>query len=105
MSHHHWHGGFGYLERNYTDPSLPNIRGPTLDGSLTWLASALTTFVNESTLAGVSGVFTHEVGIEVDHAFRTWLDATLKFIGDRDAYVVSRASTTAMPPPRGSPSS
>jgi len=85
---------FGYLERNYTDPSLPNIRGPTLDGSLTWLASALTTFkltavtsASESTLVGVSGVFTHEVGIEVDHAFRTWLDATLRFTYDRDAYV------------------
>ncbi len=85
---------FGYLERNYADPTLPDIRGPTLDGSLTWLASALTTFkltaatsVSESTLVGVAGVFTHEVGIEVDHAFRTWLDATLKFTGDRDSYV------------------
>jgi hypothetical protein len=85
---------FGYLARNYTDPSLPDIKGPTLDASLTWVASALTTFkftaltiVSESTLAGVSGEFTHELGIEVDHAFRTWLDGTLKFIGDRDAYV------------------
>jgi hypothetical protein len=85
---------FGHLARSYTDPSLPNIRGPTLDGSLTWLASALTTFkltalttVSESTLAGVSGEFTHELGIEVDHAFRTWLDATLRFTFDRDAYV------------------
>jgi hypothetical protein len=84
----------GYLERSYTDRALPDLKGPTFDASLTWLASALTTFrltavtsANESTLAGVSGVFTHEVGIEVDHAFRTWLDATLKFTGDRDAYV------------------
>jgi hypothetical protein len=87
---------FGYLERDYTDPTLPTVKGPTLDGSLAWVASALTTFkltavtrTDESTLAGVSGVFTHEVGIEVDHAFRTWLDATLKFTGDRDAYVGS----------------
>jgi hypothetical protein len=85
---------FGYLERDYTDPTLQNIKGPTFDGSLTWVASALTAFkltavtrADESTLAGVSGVFTHELGIEVDHAFRTWLDATLKFTGDRDAYV------------------
>jgi hypothetical protein len=85
---------FGYLVRSYTDPSLPDIKGPTLDASLTWVASALTTFkltaltsVSESTVAGVSGEFTHELGIEVDHAFRTWLDGTLKFIGDRDAYV------------------
>jgi hypothetical protein len=87
---------FGYLERSYTDPSLQNIKGPTFDGSLTWVASALTTFklaavtrADESTLAGVSGVFTHELGIEVDHAFRTWLEATLRFTGDRDVYVGS----------------
>jgi hypothetical protein len=87
---------FGYLDRNYTDPSLPTVKGPTFDGSLSWVASALTTFkltaatsANETTLAGVSGVFTHEVGLEVDHAFRTWLDATLKFTGDRDNYVGS----------------
>jgi hypothetical protein len=87
---------FGYLERDYTDPALQTVKGPTLDGSLAWTASALTTFkltavtsATESTLAGVSGVFTHEVGIEVDHAFRTWLDATLKFTGDRDSYVGS----------------
>jgi hypothetical protein len=85
---------FGYLERSYADPRLPSLKGPTLDGALTWVASALTTVkltavtsANESTLAGVSGVFTHEVGIEVDHAFRTWLDASLKFTGDRDSYV------------------
>jgi hypothetical protein len=85
---------FGYLERDYTDPTLQTVKGPTFDGALTWVASALTTFkltavtsANETTLAGVSGVFTHEVGIEVDHAFRTWLDATLKFTGDRDTYV------------------
>jgi hypothetical protein len=87
---------FGYLERSYADPRLQQLKGPTFDGSLTWLASALTTVkltalttANETTLAGVSGVFTHEVGIEVDHAFRTWLEGSLKFIGDRDSYVGS----------------
>ena len=87
---------FGYLERRYNDPTLPMIAGPTLDASLTWVESALTTFkfaaatsANESTVPGVSGVFTHELSFEVDHAFRTWLDATLKFTGDRDAYVGS----------------
>jgi hypothetical protein len=85
---------FGYLERSYSDPGLQNLKGPTFDASLTWLASALTTVkltasttANESTLAEVSGVFTHEVGIEVDHALRTWLAATLKFTADRDSYV------------------
>ncbi len=87
---------FGYLDRRYGDPALPTIAGPTLDASLIWIASALTTFkftavtsANESTLAGVSGVFTHELSLQIDHAFRTWLDATLKFTGDRDAYVGS----------------
>ena len=40
-------------------------------------------------LGGVSGIFTHEVGAEVDHAFRRWLDGALKFIFDRDNYVGS----------------
>jgi hypothetical protein len=85
---------FGYLERSYPDPRLQSVSGPTFDGSLSWLMSALTTFkltaatrADESTLAGVSGVFTHELGIEVDHAFRTWLDASFKLTGDRDVYV------------------
>ena len=84
---------FGYLERGYADPRLQTLKGPTLDASLTWVASALTTVkltatttANESTLAEVSGVFTHELGIEVDHALRTWLEASLKLTGDRDDY-------------------
>jgi hypothetical protein len=87
---------FGYLERSYSDPRLPNISGATFDASLTWLATALTTVkltasttANETTLATVSGAFTHELGLEIDHAFRTWLDLTLKFAGDRDDYVGS----------------
>jgi hypothetical protein len=85
---------FGHLDRGYADPRLQTLKGPTLDASLTWVASALTTIkltatttANESTLAGVSGVFTHELGIEVDHALRTWLEASLKLTGDRDGYV------------------
>jgi hypothetical protein len=87
---------FGHLRRSYVDPRLPDLSGPTFDASLIWLASALTTVkltaittANETTLAGVSGAFTHEVGLEVDHAFRTWLELTLKLIGDRDDYVGS----------------
>jgi hypothetical protein len=86
----------GYLTRVYTDPTLEDIRGPTLDASLTWLASALTTFkltaltsVSESTLVGVSGSFTHEVSAQVDHAFRRWLLATLRFTRGLDDYVGS----------------
>ena len=53
------------------------------------LQATAVTRADKSTLAGVSGAFTHEVGVEVDHAFRTWLDGTLKFTGDRDSYVGS----------------
>ena len=85
---------FGHLTRSYVDPRLPDLSGPTFDASLTWLASALTivkltalTTANETTLAGASGAFTHEIGLEVDHAFRTWLELTLRLVGDRDDYV------------------
>ena len=85
---------FGHLTRSYVDPRLPDLSGPTFDASLTWLASALTTVkltalttANETTLAGASGAFTHEIGLEVDHAFRTWLELTLRLVGDRDDYV------------------
>jgi hypothetical protein len=86
----------GYLNRAYRDPTLPAISAPTLDSSLTWLATGLTTVklkaattANETTLAGVSGELTHEIGVEVDHDFRRWLTATLKFTTDRDSYVGS----------------
>jgi hypothetical protein len=86
----------GYTDRTYRDPTLPAITGPTFDSSLTWVATALTTLkltasttTNETILPGVSGAFTHEIGLEVDHDFRRWLAATLKFTGDRDNYVGS----------------
>jgi hypothetical protein len=86
----------GYLNRTYRDPTLPALAGPTLDSSLIWVASALTTIkfkasttANETILPGVSGIFTHEIGLEVDHDFRRWLTATLRFVGDRDSYVGS----------------
>jgi hypothetical protein len=86
----------GYLTRSYADPTLQSLKGATVDGSLVWLATALTTFkltantsANESTLAGVSGEFTREIGIQVDHVFRRWLEASLKFIHDLDVYVGS----------------
>ncbi|MGH6769000.1 MAG: outer membrane beta-barrel protein [Xanthobacteraceae bacterium] len=86
----------GWLARRYKDPTLPNIGGLTFDGSLVWVASALTTAkltartqVDESTVPGVSGVFTREVAIQVDHAFRRWLVATLKFTRGLDDYVGS----------------
>ena len=86
----------GWLQRRFEDPTLPNIAGLTLDGSLTWVASALTTFkltavtrADESTVPGVSGQFTREVTLQVDHAFRRWLIATGKLLYGNDDYVGS----------------
>jgi len=40
-------------------------------------------------VAGVAGVFTREGSIEVNHAFRQWLLATVKFTAATDDYVGS----------------
>jgi hypothetical protein len=89
-------GAVGWLARRYQDPTLPNIGGLTIDASLTWLASALTTVklgartsVSETILPGVSGAFTRESTIEINHAFRRWLIATLKLTAGSDDYVGS----------------
>jgi len=86
----------GWVERSYEDPTLPRISGLTFDASLSWLASALTTFrltartaVDETILLGVAGAFTREVALEIDHAFRRWLIATLKISGASIDYVGS----------------
>ncbi|MFZ0608970.1 MAG: outer membrane beta-barrel protein [Xanthobacteraceae bacterium] len=84
----------GYMERDYKDPALPNIAGPTIDGSLLWQATALTTakltaasIVTESPLEGVSGEFSRSVTAEVDHALRTWLIANAQLGYEYDQYV------------------
>jgi hypothetical protein len=84
---------FGYLERIYVDPTLPKIAGVTADGALTWQATALTTaqlsatsVVNESVLTGVSGSFSRDVKLEVDHALRRWLVGNLMVGYGRDEY-------------------
>jgi hypothetical protein len=86
----------GFVERGYEDPTLPRISGLTFDASLGWLASALTavklsarTTVDETILIGVAGAFTREVALEIDHAFRRWLIATLKISGATIDYVGS----------------
>jgi hypothetical protein len=86
----------GYVERSYEDATLPKISGLTFDATLTWLASALTavkltgrTTVDETLLTGVAGAFTREVALEIDHAFRRWLIATLKVSGATVDYVGS----------------
>jgi hypothetical protein len=83
----------GYLTRSYADPRLVRLSGVLVDASLIWTATALTTVrltarttADETTLAGVSGSFTREAALQVDHAFRRWLLATLKFSRATDDY-------------------
>jgi hypothetical protein len=84
----------GYTQRVYEDPRLANIDGLIANASLLWTASALTNVkliatssVGESTIAGVSGVFYRDIGVQVDHAFRRWLIGSLKFGYGNDNYV------------------
>jgi len=83
----------GYMERDYRDQTLPNISGATIDGSLLWQATALTTAkltaqssVSESSVQGVSGEFSRSFNLEVDHALRTWLIANAIVGYENDDY-------------------
>jgi hypothetical protein len=84
----------GYLDRTYQDPTLPKVSGLIADGALIWRATALTTAtltaasqVSESTVVGVSGELSRDIGVQVDHAFRRWLIGTLKLGYGQDDYV------------------
>lgn len=83
----------GYVMRTYKDPSLPDLRGLTLDGLLIWAASGLTTVkltastkADESTLPGVAGVLRRDVSMQVDHAFRRWFIGTARVGYGEDIY-------------------
>ena len=85
---------FGYLNRDYKGPNLPEISGPSLDGVLTWQVTPLTsakltatTVANESILDNVSGSLSRDVSVEVDHALRRWLVLNGIVGYGRDQYV------------------
>jgi hypothetical protein len=84
----------GYIHRTYQDPNLPDIGGATLDGTLTWKMTGLTTarltassLVNESILQNVSGTLSRDISIEVDHALRRWFVINGIVGYGRDEYV------------------
>jgi hypothetical protein len=86
----------GYMQRNYQDPTLPNVGGVIGDGSLIWQATALTTAkltatsqIYETTLDGASGELSRDITLQVDHAFLTWLIGTWKAGFGNDNYVGS----------------
>jgi hypothetical protein len=83
----------GYAARDYVDVRLNRLQGLLVASSLTWTATPLTTAkfysttsIDETTLAGVSGVLTHIYTFEVDHDFRRWLTAIGKFTFGTYAY-------------------
>jgi hypothetical protein len=83
----------GYLKRRYDDPSLPDLGGLLVDGSLIWSASALTTATltarttaDEAVTPGVAGTFRRDAALQVDHAFRRWLIGTAKLGYGLDIY-------------------
>jgi hypothetical protein len=83
----------GYAARDYVDVRLNRLQGMLVGSSLTWTATPLTTVkfysttsIDETTLAGVSGVLTHIYTFEVDHDFRRWLTAIGKFTYGTYAY-------------------
>jgi hypothetical protein len=76
----------GYGMRSYADPRLSDLAGLLTSGSLIWTATPLTTArfssttsLDETTLAGVSGVLTRSYSFQVDHDFRRWLTAIGRF--------------------------
>jgi hypothetical protein len=77
--------GLGYETRSYEDPRFARLSGLIGNGSLIYTASALTTVkltlasvIGESTIPGVSGVLSRDLGLQVDHSLRRWLIATFK---------------------------
>lgn len=91
----------GYQMRRYKDPGLPDLSGMVADASLKWAATGLTTATltassrtDETILANTSGTFRRDVGLQIDHAFRRWLLATIKLGVGYDRYVgFDRADT------------
>jgi hypothetical protein len=72
---------------------LPNIGGATLDGSLLWQINGLTSakfsaasVVSESDVQGASGTLSRDFSVQIDHALRRWLIATLQAGYGRDVY-------------------
>ena len=64
----------GYAQRNYADRRLSSIGAPTIDASLAWVATPLTTVtlkgattINETTVTGSSGYVNHTGSLQLDH--------------------------------------
>jgi hypothetical protein len=68
----------GYAQREYADPRLANLQGPTFDSSLVWSATPLTTVtlkatttLAETTVAYASGAMSRTISLELAHQLFT----------------------------------
>jgi hypothetical protein len=74
----------GRLQREYRDPTLPEVAGPIVDGALflptplTTVKFAAVTTAGELIVRGASGVLRRDYTLEVDHDFRRWLTGAVK---------------------------
>ena len=82
----------GYAEREYKDPRLVRLRGPTFDAALIYTATPLTTVTlrgstttNETTVPNASGAITRKAQVEIAHD----LLRNLKIIGQASYQVTS----------------
>ena len=64
----------GYAQREYADPRLARLQGPTFDSSLVWSVTPLTTVtlkgttvLAETTVAGASGAMSRTISLELAH--------------------------------------
>jgi len=69
--------GAGYTEREFEDPTLDNISGVTLNGSLEWFATDLTTVtfnssrgVSEAAIGSAAAFLSTSVSATIDHELR-----------------------------------
>jgi hypothetical protein len=92
----------GYTKRTYEDARLSPLEGLVGDASLIWTADALNTVklsatstAGESTIAGVSGVLSRDIGLQLDHAFRRWLILSLKLGYGWDVYQGSEVDASS----------
>ncbi|EJW11106.1 Outer membrane protein/protective antigen OMA87 [Rhodovulum sp. PH10] len=89
-------GSVGWLWRSYRDPALTGPSGLTVDAALAYTATPLTTVtltattaVGEIIVPDMSGVFSRDIGLKVEHAFRRWLIGTAQVGFGLDDYVGS----------------
>jgi hypothetical protein len=64
----------GYAQREYVDPRLAHLHGPTFDAALIWSATPLSTItlkgnttLSETTVAGSAGAVTRTISLELAH--------------------------------------